>query len=470
LVKKALLTISFALIVVALTAARPASTWGPLLRDFEAYWSAGQTYNAHEDPYGRRIWSAERSVPGVDEHQEEVLPFIGPPATLWLWSTLARLPYAIASTIWWLVLAGALGTLIAISLRASGAGLSLFSFLAALALAVGCGPVTGDLALGQVAMIALAGAVGSVEGTLLTKILGCFLASFQPNVSLGLISQLGFNRTTLAIVVGAVLSYLAGALAVGWRWPVMYAALVRSHAAGERYSGIQITPASIAYGFHASTTVTSIVAIVSAAAAIVAGTLIWRSVSDRFARFAAFSALTPFVVTFVHEHDLVAAFPAAIWCAVRTQGALRVLALFGTMLVAIDWFGQAQRPNGIAQAALLAAAALAAFGALGEEPEIGAVLRAAVPIVALFAAMAAMATAYPAPIWPYHLGAFHPPPSWSIATVWQQEQQRDGLQAAVPSWSVLRSLSLLGCALLALAICRHPSYCRTASRRSDDSS
>ncbi len=468
--KGALLTISFALIVVALTAARPASTWGPLLRDFEAYWSAGQTYNAHEDPYGRRIWSAERGVPGVDQHHEEVLPFIGPPATLWLWSALARLQYGIASTIWWLLLVSALGTLIAISLRASGAVVSFFSFLAASALAIGFGPITGDLALGQLAMIAFAGAAGSVEGTLLTKTLGCFLASFQPNVSLGLISQLGFNRTTLAIVVGALLSYLGGALAIGWNWPVTYAALVRSHASGERFSGIQITPASIAYGFHASAVVTSIVTILGVVAAIVAGALIWRSVGDRFARFAAFSALTPFVATFVHEHDLVAAFPAAIWCAVRTQGALRVLALFGTMLVAIDWFGQAQRPNGIAQAALLAAAALAAFGALGKEPEIGAVLRAAVPIVALFGAMAAMATAYPAPIWPYHLGAFHPPPSWPIATVWQQEQQRDGLQAAVPSWSVLRSLSLVGCGLLALAICRHPSYYRTASRCSDGNS
>jgi hypothetical protein len=345
-----------------------------------------------------------------------------------------------------------------------------------LALAIGFGPVTGDLALGQVALIAFLGATivasryrAAREGRLSTQVLASFCAFLQPNVSIGLVAQLGRNRTTLAIVGGALLSYVAGAFAFGWNWPITYAQLVRSHQAGERFSAIQLTPAAIAFGFHASATMALVVATVVGAVAVVAGAFVWRAVGDRFARFAAFSTLTPFVATFFHQHDLVSAYPAAIWCALRTRGSIRVIALLGTVLVAIDWLGLAQRPNAVAQSALLACAAIAAFAAIGERIEAGGALLATAALAALFVAATSLAVAHPVPVWPYHLGAFHPPASWPIATVWQREQQRNGLQAAVPAWSLLRILSLSGCALLATAIYRHSSYCRTATRCSDGS-
>jgi hypothetical protein len=477
LVKSVLLAVSLALIAVALTAARPATTWGPLLRDFEAYWGAGQTYNAHDDPYGRAIWKAERTVPEVDPNHEEVLPFVGPPATLLLWSLLARLSYGAAAAVWWPVLASGLAGLIAVSLRAAGARVNPFSFLAGLALAVGFGPVTGDLALGQVAMIAFLGAAvtasccpGLAQGRLSVKTLASCVAFFQPNVSIGLVAQLGRNRTTLAIVAGAILSYLAGALAAGWNWPAEYAQLVRSHQAGERFSAIQLTPAAIAYGFHLPAAMTTLVATIAAVTAIAAGFAIWRTVTDRFARFAAFSTLAPFVSTFFHQHDLVAAYPAAIWCALRTRGVVRVVALLGTAFVAVDWLGLAQRPNAIVQSALLAGAAIVAFAALGQRSEVPGLLFAIAAMAALFGGATSIALAHAVPVWPYHLGAFAPPASLPIATVWQQEQQRNGLQAAVPTWSLLRTLSLLGCVLLALAIYRHSSCCQTASRYWDGNS
>jgi hypothetical protein len=214
---------------------------------------------------------------------------------------------------------------------------------------------------------------------------------------------------------------------------------------------------------------TTLVATVIALAAVIAGLFIWRAATDRFARFAAFSALTPFVATFFHQHDLVSAFPAAVWCALRTQGGVRLLALLGTVLAAIDWLGLAQRPTAIVQSALLAAAAIAAFTAFGERIELRGLVVAIATLAVLFAGATSIAVAHAVPVWPYHLGVFHPPPSWPIATVWQQEQQRNGLQVAVPAWSALRALSLLGCALLALAIYRHPSYCRTAFARRDGS-
>jgi Glycosyltransferase family 87 len=469
-VRNGLLGVSCALILVALTAARPVSTWGPLLRDFEAYWGAGRTYNAHDDPYGRAIWRAERMVPEVNPNHEEVLPFVGPPATLLLWGALARFGYQTASVIWWIVLVIALAALIGLSLRAAGAPVSAVSFLAGLALAIGFGPVTGDLALGQVAMIAFLGATIVAfhpqphEGRLTVKTIASFIAFLQPNVSIGLISQLGRNRTTLAIVAGALVGYVVGALAFGWNWPIAYGHLVRSHEAGERFSAIQLTPAAIAYGFHLSAAMTTVVAATLAVMAVLGGAVIWRAVTDRFARFAAFSAMAPLVATFFHQHDLVSAYPAAIWCGLRTRGGVRIVALLGTILVAVDWLGLAQRPNAIVQSALLAGAAIAAFTALAERVELRGLLFAGIAIVTLFGGATSIAVAHPVPVWPYHLGAFAPPASWPIAIVWQQEQQRNGLQAAVPAWSLLRTLSLLGGALLALAIYRHSSYCRTASR------
>jgi len=304
----------------------------------------------------------------------------------------------------------------------------------------------------------------------LAKTFASFVALLQPNVSIGLIARLGRNRTTLAIAGGALLSYAVGAVTMGWTWPVTYAALIRSHQAGERFSGIQLTPASIAYGLGASARLTTLVAVLAAVGTLLAGIAIWRRVSEGTLRFAAFSALTPFVAAFVHQHDLVSTFPAAVWCALRTRGTNRFLGALGTLLVAVDWFGQAQRPNAIAQSALLAIAALAAFGAIGDARELRAVLPAAAVVTVLFCGAAWLATAYPAPVWPYHLGPFSPPAVWPIARVWQQEQQRDGLQAAIPAWSILRALSLAGCGLLAAAIYRRPSYCQTAIRCSDESS
>jgi hypothetical protein len=144
--------------------------------------------------------------------------------------------------------------------------------------------------------------------------------------------------------------------------------------------------------------------------------------------------------------------------------------LAGTLLVAVDWFGLAQRSNALEQSAFLAAGATAAFLALGKPSPILVTTAAAVPVAALFATGAWLGSGHPAPMWPFSLGSFHAPPAMPIATVWFLEQQRSGLEAAIPAWAVLRSFALLGCALLAFAIYRRPSCYRTATRCSDGSS
>ncbi|MBV8530730.1 MAG: hypothetical protein JO104_05385, partial [Candidatus Eremiobacteraeota bacterium] len=202
-----------------------------------------------------------------------------------------------------------------------------------------------------------------------------------------------------------------------------------------------------------------LVATALAILAIGAGIALAAAVRGRFARFAAFSTLAPFVASFFHEHDLVVAYAGAAWCAIRTRGTTRIVALAGALLVAVDWLGLAQRPTGIAQSALLAVAAMAAFAALGERTErwTFAVMAA---FAAVFVAAAISAVHHPAPIWPDAMQAFHAPDE-PIARVWSDEQRASGLLATVPAWALLRSLSLLGCALLAYAIYRHSSRCRT---------
>jgi hypothetical protein len=467
--RRGLLAASIVLIVLGLTVARPAKTWGPLLRDFEAYWSAGQTYDTGGNPYGRDIWRAEMTVPEVDANRNEVLPFVSPPATLPMWRAISRLLYDVASRLWWVTMVAAMMGLIALTLRASGERVTLFLFFSALTLAVGFGPVTSNLALGQIAIVAFFGATFVAcryEWPVLNEI-AAFVAFFQPNVALGLLSQLGRNRTTFAIVVGGIASYVVGALVMGWNWPITYLELVRAHNASERFSALQLTVGAIAHGLHASPAVETLATVAAALAAVAAAVAIWRTVEDRFARFAAISALLPFVATFYHEHDLITAFPAAIWCAVRTRGTARLAGLFGTLLAAIDWLGLAQRSEATAQSALLATGALVAFVALGEETDFRVALRGALPVAALFAVAAWLGSANPLPVWPYHLGSFHPLATLPVSTVWMLEQERNGILAIVPPWSLLRALSLAGCALLAVAIYLHSPYRRRASTLQD---
>ncbi|MGB8907463.1 MAG: glycosyltransferase 87 family protein [Candidatus Cybelea sp.] len=463
--RNVLLAIAWACIGVALLAARPAPQPGPFLRDFEAYWAAGSAWIAHDNPYGRAIWKAERGVAGVDRARDEILPFVNPPATLAAWSLFARLPYEIAAACWSAILLATLFGLIAAVLYGGEAKLGPAYFLAALAVAIGFGPITSDLALGQIALPAFLGAVLvaiTAERSLLVATVSACVAFAQPNLALGLIARLRSGRVALALLLAAAITYAIGSLYYGYAWPLEYARVIVAHGWAERFSAIQITALSIARGLGTTARAARLLDAGLAILAIAGAVQIARRVDNPFARFAAFSALVPFVAGFVHEHDLVVAYPAAIWCALRTRETGRGLALAGTLLVCVDWLGLAQRPTGIAQSALLATAAFAAFGALGQRSQLRYALVVTPAFAVIFVVAAWLATQNPLPVWPAPLVAFHAPLGASVAAVWSAEQAGSGLLAQVPAWALLRALSLLGCALLAYAIYRHPSCCRTA--------
>lgn len=460
-----LLIIGCVAIAIALFAVRPIVTPGPLARDFEAYWAAGRSWNDRADPYGRTIWKAERLVKGVARNRDELLPFIGPPHTIVAWSLAARWRYEDAARVWWGVLGLALLTLVGATLYASRVPIDAVSIVAALILAVAFAPISSDLALGQVAMAAFAGAVlVTVFANRLwpAAALAAVVAFAQPNAALGLVSQLGRNRATLAIVLGALLTYGLGVVVAGWVWPVTYAAAVVQHGLAERFGAIQFDSASVAFDFGATPHEAQLVAAAVTALAVMAALRLAFAVRDAFARFSAFSALVPFVASFFHEHDFVVAFAGVLWCARRTTGTTRAVALAGTLLVGFDWLGLAQRPTGVVQSPLLAAALLLAYVALGPKVRIGHVAVAAVGMAALIAGAAVLAIHNPVPIWPDSLNGFHAGLNASVAAVWHQEQRANGLLAPVPAWGLLRSFSLLGSAMLAYAIYRHSSCYRTA--------
>jgi hypothetical protein len=452
-------------IAIAVLGARPLQTPGPLARDFEAYWAAGDAWNLHADPYGRAVWNAERTIAGVDAKRDELLPFVGPPATLLLWSVAARMPYAVATRLWWAVLGLSTLALAAAAMRGSGKPIGPFSFAAAVVLAIAFAPITSDWALGQLALPAFVGAVlltVLAERSMPLASAGACLAFTQPNAAIGLVSQIGRNRATMAIVIGGSIAYALGVLDAGWGWPLNYSRVVLAHGDAERFIAIQLSPAAIAFGFGATPREAAIVALVLAMLAVAAALALAFAVREPFARFAGFSALAPFVAGFFHEHDLVVAYAAALWCALRTRGMVRTIALTGTLLVGCDWLGLAQRPTGVAQSLFLTIAAFTAFVALDESANVRAAMPIALAVAALFVGAALLATHHPVPVWPDTLGAFHAPQKATAAAVWLAEQRASGLLAAVPAWAMLRSLSLLGCGLLAYAIYRHSAYCRTA--------
>jgi len=444
---------ALASLVVALFIARPPSTPGVAMRDFESYYAAGATWDADEDPYGRAIWQTERSIPGVVASRNEVLPFVGSPFALPLWGALARLDYGHACLVWGIVLALCALTIVLGALWLAGGSLRGPEATAVLALGVGFGPLTSGLALGQTAIVACAGLVLVTIALRAREPLRAWLAAIaaalQPNLALALVTL--FDRRSRWMLFGsAVLAVgIVSTLALGGIAPVChYATLLSAHADAERFLAIQVTPAA---AFRA---LGLLPALAMAAGLLIALLVALRTLSvvralgdDQAARLAVGCAALPLVNPFAHEHDLTVALIASVIALRRLRGRLWVVAAAATLLVAVDWLALAQRPTALAQRIALALAASLAIVALRPEP---------VRRVHFFFGASALGVAVlglyaahdPLPIWPDALSSLHPAGMLSISALWALEQQRSGIAALHPLWGALRLISLCGCAVL----------------------
>jgi hypothetical protein len=431
----------------------PAS--GPFARDFEAYYAAGATWNAGGDPWSREVWRVERSIPGVDAARDELLPFVGPAASLPLWSLLARLPFAAARDVWLAVLALALATLALAATRLAGIRPGLGESACAIAFAALAGPAISAIALGQVALLsaaAVAAALVALEARSPFAIVAACIAAVQPNLALPLATRLTAQRPALLLaaaagVFGAVTLLLGG----GFAGFVAYVHRLGLHGAGERFVVIQYAVPAVVAAFHVAPAIAVAIGEASAvlAVALVAGVAIRLRAQPLYAALTGI-ALLPFAVPFFHEHDFTLELVPAIVLAFGRDVRARAFAGVATMCTLIDWLGVAQRPHSLAQTASLAVALACIFAALARrsvQPALAPFLACAL----LLAVALPLAHAYPAPVWPDSLGAFHAAPALDASGVWAAEQHAAGLDAAVPAWGVLRAIPLLGCALFAYA-------------------
>lgn len=442
---------------MAFFVARPTPTPGPALRDFESYYAAGATWRYEGDPYGRGVWRVEKDIPGVVATRDELLPFVGPPFGLPLWSALSRLPWPNAILVWEAVLALSLATIALASLRLAGGPFDVRSMLAVFVVAAGFGPLTSGVALGQVAILACA-AIALVPFTLGPRRIAlafcaAFVAALQPNLALVLAARLGGFRSWLAFGCAAAVVVGGSALALGGPAGFAhYLDVLRAHGAAERFIAIQTTPSSVARSLGASEHVAGIAAALCAGAVVVV--LAAQCLGRRYApdaRLVLASAALPLALPFAHEHDFTLAFLPAIVTVRAARGATWIVGACGALLAGSDWLGLAQRGNGVAETALLTTAAALGFAALAR----GA-LRPLhfVPMLAPLGVIVAGALvgAHPLPMWPDALGPhFHVPFQLSAPDVWQREQSASGIAALDPVWGWLRLLSLAGCAALWVA-------------------
>ncbi len=448
--------LAFALASLALGFfARTPDTGGVALRDFEAYDAAGSTWHYHGDPYGREIWRAERTIPGVVATRLELLPFVGPPFGLPLWDALSRLPWGAAVAVWRAVMLLSFAAVVLCALRLASGTLDAFGACAALALGAAFAPLTSGAALGQVAVPACA-AIVAVPLLLRVRFafaaaLGMLVAALQPNLAIALVARLRERRSwiaaasALAIAIGGSVVALAGLGGIGHYLDVLHA-----HSGAERDAAIQTTVAAVVRGFGASDGIarTAAVAAGLAAVAVLAVQCRSRRYGPDECLILACAAL-PLVQPFAHEHDFNVTFLPAAAVACRASGVARVLGLLGTIALSVDWLGLAQRPGSTLEACALAAAAGLAWTALAPRRslfESAAPIGGAVLCVALIALPAAT---HSLPTWPDRLpAAFSAPRTMPAAEVWRAEQTATGIMAHNSYWAALRLCSLGGAALL----------------------
>jgi hypothetical protein len=429
---------------------------GPFGRDFEAYYAAGVTAARGGDPWSRDIWRAERAIPGVDARRDELLPYAGPAAALPLWELFARLPFALARDAWLAVLALALAVLACASLALAGIALTAFDAGTAVLFAALCGPSISAITLGQAALLsaaALALALVALRRSGAWAGAAAFVAAFQPNLALPLAALLTERRAAIALV-SAGAAFLGASLALGGG-PAGFAAYVQrlaEHGAAERFIAIQVGIPAIAASFGAPAGLANGLAagcaLIAFAAASVAA---WRLRARPPLGVLVAAGLLPLIVAFFHEHDFTLDIIAAIVLAASPQPRVRALTGVASAFALVDWFGLAQRPAGTLQTAVLALALGCAYAALPNPAGGRAGALALGACAALLALALPLAHAYPAPVWPDTLGAYHAAANLDAAAVWAAEQQRSGLLAAVPAWGLLRALPLTGGVLFAWA-------------------
>lgn len=433
---------------------RPYSLPGPMMRDLEAYYAAGATWAAGGDPYSTQIWSTERTIPGVDAERYEVLPFLGPPVSLPLWALLARLPFNAAGIVWSIVLALAAIAIFLGSFALARRPRSWWDLPIVVALAAAFSPLASGFSLGQAAIAAMGAIVVALCAMRERRASWAGIASFvavalKPNVGLALLGLLRSRRGIAAALCAGVAFLVANAALVGVRGLIHYEMTLRGQTEAERWSILQFTPASIAFGFGASGSLAIAMGMVVALVALVILVTVVFVTKARSVETAALAcASVPFVSPFLHLHDLIVTFLPAMLVIHWARGRVWVAGAVGTVMIATNWIAMTQGKIGGAYAYITAVAVSLEIAALARGIDWR--IRLTPFVVTVFVAPLWMAVPFrPTPLWPDALPqGFRPALTQPVSAVWAAEQVAAGLERRDAFAAFLRSLSLAGCALV----------------------
>jgi hypothetical protein len=450
----------------------PLGPIGPPLIDFSAYYAAGRYWSHGGDPYGVGIWSIEKTLPGFDPSRLELLPFVGPPLSLLLWAAFGAIPYVGAAAVWGVVVLASAALLMIIPARLAKRRIGRADAVSLLLLALSSGPLVTGISVGQAALPAVA-AVGvavlcAARRRWLPMTLATIVAGMlKPNDALVIAATVRELAALFVVAGSAIVSVLANAsVAHGIRGIITYLHVILNQGASERVYAYQFTPTSIAYGFgmarqaaEALGTVLSVAAIGTIVAAI-------RLTRANLVDGAAIAcAAFPFVLPFEHEPDMVIALLPALLVVFRARGRTWALGAAGTVLLCTNPFALTQGWPGVTFAVTMAAVASLQLAALAPR-ECRRVRFAPMAVIPLVLAIGLFAPLHHLPLWPATLPAHVAvAPGASASAVWHDELVASRLEDQPPWVSLLRMLTLCGCACIGVAMVRIAAVASGAARR-----
>jgi hypothetical protein len=439
----------------------PSSTMGLPISDFSAYWAAGRTWLHGGDPYGVGIWNIEQTLPGFNPSRVELLPFVGPPLSLPLWAAFSAIPYAGAAFAWSVVLVGCVAVMIVLCARLAERRLGRSDAASLLLLAVSSGPIVTGISAGQAALPAVAAVVVAVFCAARRRWISMAVATFvagllKPNDALVLIATFGELMALYSVGGSAIVSGFANvSITHGFRGIMAYAGVIMNQNAAERTFLFQFAPASIAYGFGLARQAAVDFGAVLTALAIVTIVAAIRWTRANLVDAAAIACTVfPFIPPYEHEPDTVIALLPALLVVFGARGWTWALGATGTVLLFMNPFALTQGWPGTTFAVTMAAVAalqLAALAPLECRP-VRYIPLAVVPLV-LF--LGFLAPPNRLSIWPAPPAArVIVKPGASPSAIWNAELVALQLDTQRPWVSLLRLLTLGGCACIGAAMVR----------------
>jgi len=456
--------LSYALVCIsalAYLAWLPSSSMGLPISDFSAYWSAGQVWSHGGDPYGVGIWNVEQTLPGFDASRPQLLPFVGPPLSLPLWGEFGKLPYVVAALTWGVVLLGCIAALIVLPARLAERRIRRSDVAPLLFLAVSSGPLITGVSSGQAALPAVAAVVVAVFFASRRRWIPMAIATIvagllKPNDALVLVATLREAMAFFAVASSAIVSGLANlAITHGIHGLIAYFQVVINQDAAERTFAFQFAPAAIAYGFGMSREAAGELGTGLAALAIAAIVAAIRSSRAGLVDGVALAcALFPFVPPYEHEPDTVLALLPALLVVFRARGRTWALGATGMVLLFMNPFALTQGWPGTIFAAAMAAIAALQLATLAP-PACAPVRFVPLAVVPLVLFLGLLAPPSPLPIWPPALPARAVVMAGaSPSAIWNAELTALQLDTQRPWVSLLRLLTLSGCACIGIAMLR----------------